>query len=378
MKRYVLIAGLMLLHLAPHAAAQTTEVEGRPLVVFIHGRDQAWQTADELEARWFGAFADGLEKLAPDAQSENRYRALVPPEDRLLVRYERVYEPGFVPSAQCGGVPADPIGTLAARQYEMDVAVEDMRQIAVASGMTEQQRFAMGQLDTAAGQFAKAVSAGYSSQAIEKAGALSRILHAMRNAAGNVLGAGAATMFLEDTKLYLRKGPHHCETNVRLQVALDQAASQNRPVIIVAHSMGAMVTLDQLWRSGGANYNIARFVSLGSQLGMPDLLRYLAGAGADRPLLPRTINDWVNIKGENDLLGYTVAPGTVSFVRGGPASNVIRHTGAISSAHGISRYLQLRDTAHAIADAYCSSFVSGRRPAQCDVIRPFAAVRAGN
>lgn len=379
MKRIVLIAVLLLFPcLSAQVPAQTSGTVGRPLVVFIHGRNQMWLTEAEMNARWFGAFSDGLEKLSPDAQSERRYRDLIPLEDRVLVRYERVYEPGFTASAQCGGKTDDPIGKLAARQYDIDVFMEGLQQAAGQSSQTDLQRMALGRLDTAADKYASAVTTGYSSRMIEKASALTRILHGLRDGAGRVFGASAGTAFLADTKLYLLKGPLHCETNVRLKIALDQAAAQHRPVIIVAHSMGAMVTLDQLWRSSGADYNVVRFVSLGAQLGMPDLLRYLAGAGADRPLLPGTITDWVNIKGESDLLGYTVAPETVRFVQGGPPANVVRDTGTLSNAHNITRYLQLRETAHAIADAYCGAFTGPGRPTECVGVRPFPTAHAGS
>lgn len=354
------------------AGAQAPSVEGRPLVVFVHGRNQMWNTGSDLETRWFGALEDGMEKLAPHASQEPEFRGLVPDFDRVLVRYERVYEPDFRPSAWCGGVQVDLAGQLAAKQLEINEFVAGLRQDAEASGSSSLHAAALGDIDKATAGYMRAASASLGAGTVEKAGWVNRLLHALRDRAGDMFGADAGFGFVKDTALYLTKGPHHCETNLRLQLVLDRAAEQKRPVIIVAHSMGAMVTLDHLWRSGGAKYDVRRLVSLGAQLGMPDLLRYLAGAGSEVPLLPRAITDWTNIKGERDLLGYTVAPGTVRFIKGGPVVNSIQPTGDLRDAHDIARYLQLRTTATAIAEAYCDALEISLRPAACGAVPSLA------
>lgn len=353
----------------PESSGQSSSLSGRPVVIFIHGRDQMLQTGAELEFRWFGGFEDGLEALSPDAQSERRYRTLIPATDRKFVRYERVYEPGFSASPQCGGKSPNRGAAIGGAEFERTVMFE---RLDASLGSTEPSG-APGEVKKAVSTASRDLSVLKNSSAMifeaqrkgldpntaSSANWISQILHTIRNAATKMFGVGPGLSFTEDTRLYLQKGEHHCETNLRLQLALQEATSLSRPIVLVAHSMGAMVALDELWRSSGMKHQITRFVSLGAQLGVPDLLRYLAGAGATQPLLPAALRDWVNIKGQNDLLGFDVNPSSVKFASGGSVENTSVDTGSVPEAHSVSRYLQLRITAQWIADAYCRAFTRG-------------------
>lgn len=344
------------------SAAQTPSVEGRPIVVFIHGRNQMWETSD-LEDRWFDSFEDGLAKLAPNAMEERQFRSLIPEHDRMLVRYESVFEPDFVPSAWCGGRQVDAVGKLASTAFQVETLLGELR---AASGESAETNAALSEVENSAADYMNVAYATHGTDAVAKASLLSGFLHRMRDGAVEMFGVDASLRFIDDTRRYLMKGPHHCETNLRLQLVLDAARRESRPVIIVAHSMGAMVTFDQLWGSNNTDYDVRRFVSIGSQLGVPELLRYLRGAGTQTPLLPRAIHDWVNIKGENDLIGFLVDPASVRFVgQGGTVVNSTQETGGMGDAHAATRYLQLRETAAAVADAYCSAFPGEEKPAPC-------------
>src|SRR5687768_10250701 len=89
---------IVLLSLSP---AQAESQAGRPVIILLHGRAQAWNTAAEMERDWFAALDDGLEKIGG--------QGLLMSDDRRFIRYEWVYESDYRPSPSCGGKTPDAV-----------------------------------------------------------------------------------------------------------------------------------------------------------------------------------------------------------------------------------------------------------------------------
>jgi len=83
------------------------------------------------------------------------------------------------------------------------------------------------------------------------------------------------------------------------------AFKDNRPVQIIAHSMGSVIVYDTLWemsRDSRSAHKISQLVTIGSPLGLRFVQKRLLGAaekGARR--YPSTIRTWVNISAMGEL-----------------------------------------------------------------------------
>jgi hypothetical protein len=95
-------------------------------------------------------------------------------------------------------------------------------------------------------------------------------------------------------------------------------------VDIWMRGVGALVTFDFLTSVDAANpsgqgprgYDIRRFVSLGTQLGLEDFVS--KSLGGVRPLfgLPRSIKSWINPKGTGDYASPATSQACTNSVQG--------------------------------------------------------------
>lgn len=139
-------------------------------------------------------------------------------------------------------------------------------------------------------------------------------------------------------------------------------------MILVAHSMGNMVTFRYLWDHQSSAVQIKHFISLGSQLGLDSLMPYLSGRGLDRPYVPRQVEAWTNIYGQDDPIGFQLDQD--DFLIHDPlmkVRNIQVDTGGLQTSHAIKNYLQTHEVARVIAKAWCEAF-SSNKPAKCSVI----------
>ena len=161
---------------------------------------------------------------------------------------------------------------------------------------------------------------------------------------------------------FLSDARKRCASEQRLGTALEQARSEGRPVIVVAHSLGSIVAYDYLsTRSARADTDIVQdLVTLGSPLGSAELRRLLIGGDEDDTLArPVSVKAWVNIHNADDALGTSVAAGQ-DIVTTAPADE--------PDPHELVGYLRTPTTARAILQGWCSAF-STERPSGCkDVI----------
>ncbi len=90
-----------------------------------------------------------------------------------------------------------------------------------------------------------------------------------------------------------------------LKIPLRAAAQADRPVLLIGHSLGSVVTYDTLWELGQEPNNDVRvdlFLSLGSPLGQHYIQQRLLGHGSPgTERYPGNIRRWVNIAAVGEL-----------------------------------------------------------------------------
>jgi len=94
-------------------------------------------------------------------------------------------------------------------------------------------------------------------------------------------------------------------TRRMLKVPLRAATEAHRPVLLIGHSMGAVIAYDSLWELshvGRDNVEVDTFLSMGSPLGQRYMQKRILGAGKsgfDR--YPNNIRRWINLSAVGDL-----------------------------------------------------------------------------
>lgn len=297
------------------------QLRGRPLVILIHGRDQAYETSAELEVEWIGSFDDGIRKLRAGRDF------LTSAADRALVTYQDVYEFGARGPELCG---TDPVSL-----------PEESASSSAYAALTRREyvRDAQSAVEVLRGQPA----------------AMSLLINR-----------------LPDVKLYLNDRAARCATDLALKEVLDGLQEVGRPALIVAHSMGAMVTYSVLAanaREAGSDtsrlYDVRRVVTLGAQIAAEGVIPKVMALVGDEPVPEQfpigRVESWVNVKGKHDLLGFFAHPGLISSGDSRVELHILTDP---SDRHAVTGYLKHPLTALSIASAWCDAF-EGPAPAEC-------------
>lgn len=134
---------------------------------------------------------------------------------------------------------------------------------------------------------------------------------------GSLFSAGALnTMLIRHAKpdmgAYLQSHTIGSQVRERLSEHLTPALKQNHDICIIAHSMGSMVTYDQLWKCSMQseyadirNRKVSQFISIGSPLGEPGVRRNLLDARYPKnERYPRNIERWLNLYAEDDYISH--------------------------------------------------------------------------
>jgi pimeloyl-ACP methyl ester carboxylesterase len=297
----------------------------RPLLIMIHGRSQSYQVSDLLRKTWFGALDDGLRKIA----SPN----VIPEADRRFIYYGDVFE----------------------HQTRSHSACFD-----VSTGMPYER--------TGFNPVASPLARYFLS------GDRTDLVSAIRRVAGKIKGSAYfVAAQLPDVLSYHDDRFVQCEIESRLVSLLDSAKASQREVVIVAHSMGALVTFHTLLRRPPGEWpRIRALITIGSPLASPGMPAWLAdaetiddiwkvpGKNARDSILARwhvgmlhnTIGYWTNVLGQDDQLAYPVKKASELATIADTLYDIMVETEE-GDEHGVVGYLKNPWVASAIAREWC-------------------------
>ncbi len=164
-----------------------------------------------------------------------------------------------------------------------------------------------------------------------------------------------------------------CAAEGRVADAIAKARDEGRPVILVAHSLGALVTWGHLQHRDVSRERqlpeVKRLVTVGSPIGSGDLRELIFG-GAKTMSLPRAVGSWSNIIHPDDpfaarLIVTDSISGKVAEIAG--VADVIAQSGS-TDPHELRGYLSDPAAAKSILGAWCDALESKSRLAACKVL----------
>jgi pimeloyl-ACP methyl ester carboxylesterase len=152
-----------------------------------------------------------------------------------------------------------------------------------------------------------------------------------------------------------------CGAQARVADALVRARAEGRPVIVVAHSLGALVTWGYLEHRDARDMpEIERLVTAGSPIGNDGLRELLTGDTAT-VFLPRGVRSWVNVVNVDDGLASRITPRDSTV----PGITDVMTELREEAAHDLLGYLRDANTAKAVVSAWCSAAAMRNRIAGC-------------
>jgi hypothetical protein len=177
------------------------------------------------------------------------------------------------------------------------------------------------------------------------------------------IATGRLQLHLRDLRRYLSDdngiGEH---ARQMLKMRLRAATQADRPILLIAHSMGSVIAYDSLWQMSREQRDdvcIDRFLTMGSPLGQTYMQKRIHGhaeKGADR--YPTNIRRWTNLAAIGDLTAIDpvlandfsemVDQGLVEELRDMEVRNYFRLDGAINT-HAEYGYLVNEVTARTVA-----------------------------
>lgn len=168
--------------------------------------------------------------------------------------------------------------------------------------------------------------------------------------------AGDAMRGLSADASFLTDARKRCAAEQRLGDAIDEASREGRPVIVVAHSLGSVVAYDYLSARTDTGI-VRRLVTVGSMAGSTDMRRLLIGGDStDTLAMPRSIDSWINVRKDGDLLAVPLSVGTDVLVAA--------DSGEVDP-HEMTGYLHDASVARAVLGGWCTAFTSLAAPVEC-------------
>jgi pimeloyl-ACP methyl ester carboxylesterase len=292
---------IAVLAFAATLVASPEDDRGRPVVLLVHGRGLIDRDTAATRKMWLNALIDG--SRAGDAPSTITER------DVRVVWYADVLDPRS--SAGCDYAAGDP-------RAKRSAATEPDFKMVVAT----------------AGSIIDALT--------------SFVAQSDSEAAGQLRALSADASFLGDAR-------KRCAAEQRLGDALDRARREGRPVILVAHSLGALVAYDYLSSRSDTGL-VQRFITIGSMAGAPEFRRLLIGGDSTDTLSrPSGVKSWINIRHADDVFAAPISVGRDILVTA-PADE--------PDPHEMVGYLRGAATNAEVVGSWCAAFETGA-PSTC-------------
>lgn len=174
-------------------------------------------------------------------------------------------------------------------------------------------------------------------------------------------------LHLRDLRRYNRNDNDVAQFSRRLlKMPLEAASAAGRPILLMAHSMGSVISFDALWqmsRSEHRNVAVDLWLTMGSPLGQRYIQKRLLGrdeAGERR--FPNNIRRWANVSAFGDLtsldrklkndFGDMLSLGLIEEIADYEAFNYFRSEDALN-VHAEYGYLVNEVTARLVFDWWC-------------------------
>lgn len=309
-----LAAGVFVVGAAGGAQADRPAPPARPIVLLLHGRGLAGRDTSALRKQWQRALERSIASTAE--------RPLLEEGDVRLVWYADVLDPDA--NLGCHETMADARGSIG--------AFGDLQSV-------------VGALGSLLAWAAEGTSGGERTE--------------MRALAGDLL--------------YLSDRGRRCGAEQRLATALADAKRERRPVVLVAHSFGALVAYGHLAnarRDTSSEAIIERLVTLGSMLGDAEVRELVfGGSRTDSLSMPHGVRSWINVRDLRDALALPAAP--QGGAAGGRIRDVLMESDDERGPHDVIAYLAHPTTGRAVLWAWCDAFADAggaARPEACTAI----------
>lgn len=288
-------------------------------LVFVHGRAQENRDPTALKQEWLDAFRKGLAKSG---------KQIPIPEDDVRFPYY-----GQTLFDIVSDVPAEQVAEVVVKGTVTDEA----RRVFVESILSE--------VRAKAGINDDIVQNIIGTEVVERSLQNKKWVLALLRAIDKYVphGSGAAIMIAtNDVYQYLRNPGIRDNIDGGVRVALEEKAQK----VVVAHSLGTVVSYNLLKREGDAQkWDISLFMTLGSPLGITMIKQSLAPVRS-----PQCVKKWVNALDPADVVAlYPLAKPHFGVQ---PSIENLTHVhNDTENRHGISGYLGDKEVARRIYDA---------------------------
>ena len=321
----VLMAGLVTTHQSiAQAGPSRVEQTQLPLVLFVHGRGQKDRADQEIRVEWLSGFRAGQRDIGA--------LDLIPTSAIAFTFYQHAFEQPPDPAVPTPSACADAV---ARAERSEALLIFDDDSLARSDALTFHSR----SFENAAVQMAR---------------------DALTIVSPDLMLRVFTALFGRDTHDWLERGIEYDATRCRIELAFAHAGK--RPIIVVAHSQGTLAVYDYLVNGhrGDAIPDIARFITLGSQLGNPAMIARLDTSRRQVPYhYPKQVKSWVNLHDYEDFITFPITwEGKPMFEAGKSDSTPPIELGIndpSSYHHQIGAYLAHPFTARAIAAAWCDA-----------------------
>jgi hypothetical protein len=171
-------------------------------------------------------------------------------------------------------------------------------------------------------------------------------------------------LHLRDLRRYTQNRNELAEhTREILKVSLRDARDNQRPILLIAHSMGSVIAYEALWQMSRANrepMHIDLLLTMGSPLGQSYIQKLLKGSDAiGKVRYPANIQRWINLSAVGDMtaidpylkndFGDMVRAGLVECIDDRIIYNWFRLDGALNP-HSEYGYMVNPETAKIVAN----------------------------
>jgi hypothetical protein len=281
-------------------------------LVLIHGRSQQNLDSIALKQKWVSALKEGMRKSGKDMPVD---------EDHIQFPYY-----GDTLTQLCDGKLPDQASKVIVRggiadDAERQFAASMITEIAKSQGVTD--------AEATAAMDPNVIHRGVENWPIVLG--FLRVLDAIPG-----INAEAIALATHDVYQYLRQSG----VNLVINRGVSQAFTSGDETVVVSHSLGTVVAYNIL-RDSDANWNISKFVTLGSPLAVTAIKQALAPLNR-----PSNIGSWFNARDPKDVVA--LFPLSEDYFPAQPIENKNDVENGSENHHGIEWYLSDPEVASSI------------------------------